>query len=478
MIQRSLLGCCLVLGLIVAGCGSDSNAAGGSGGTAGTGGTAGGGGSGFEPPEFGTWVKYEPEGAVCSDGSQYAFYVEFSETSDNVIVFFMGGGGCWDYDSCISRNARGATNPNGLPDDYANNHTEIAGMPINVNQVYPLMNDDPAVSPMADWNKVFVPYCTGDVYAGSITNTYEDPEGIEADADFAHQGHTNVVKMTEMLNEMFAVVPKMFVSGCSAGGAGAIVNYYFLRNGIEGVEKGYLLDDSGPIYPGTEETSRSFLLHQEVRSVWDADALIAKAPQSERLSDDFGELSAVLAEEFPEDRLTATMFRLDYNFSLYSYERFWTREDPLEVQPIVPFEDESGLGLDEDLSLDRAAVYHLWWDDTALLRAQYDAKSNLAYYLPFWRNTNSSHCVTIPGFEEQPLVPDTLDLFLNDFATLAWKGTEIDDMNLRDYVEHLLDDEEPLESYFEEESEGPYAPCTPAELDEDACEAAVNPPEN
>ena len=52
----------------------------------------------------------------------------------------------------------------------------------------------------------------------------------------------------------------------------------------------------------------------------------------------------------------------------------------------------------------------------------------------------------IPGFEEQPLIPDTLELFLNDFGTLAWKGTEIDDMNLRDYVEHLLDDEEPLES--------------------------------
>ena len=388
----------------------------------------------------------------------------------------MGGGGCWDYDSCVGGGARGAANPNGLPDDYANNHTEIAGMPINVNQVYPLMNDDPSVSPMADWNKVFVPYCTGDVYSGSITNTYEDPDGVEEDAVFAHQGHTNVIKMTEMLNDMFHVVPKMFVSGCSAGGAGAIVNYYFLRTGIEGVEKGYLLDDSGPIYPSTEPTSRSFLLHQEVRDVWDADALIAKAPQAERLSDDFGALSDVLAEEFPEDRLAATMFRLDYNFSLYSYERFWTRENPESVEPIVPYEEASGLGLDEDLSLDRAAVYDLWWDDTALLRSQYDGKSNLGYYIPFFRNTNSSHCVTIPGFEEVTL-PEALQLFLEDFGTLAWLGSEIGEMNLRDYVEHLLDDEEPLQSYFEEDSEGPYAPCTPAELEKEACEAAVNPPE-
>jgi len=473
MIKRRILGLSLILGLLAAGCGEDSSSSSGTAGTGGTGGTGGAGGSGFEPPEFGAWVKYEPEGATCSDGSPYAFYVDFSETSDNVIVFFMGGGGCWDYESCVGGGARGAANPNGLPDDYANSHAEVAGLTINVNAIYPLMNDDPAVSPMADWNKVFVPYCTGDVYAGSITNTYEDPDGVEPDAVFAHQGHTNVLKMTEMLNEMFSDVPKMFVGGCSAGGAGAIVNYYFLRTGIEGVQKGYLLDDSGPLFPSRETTSRSFLLHEEVRDVWDAASLIGKAPQAELLGNDFGALSEVLADEFPEDRLAATMFRLDYNFSLYSYERFWTRDGEV----IAPYMG-TGLGLDEDLALDRAAIHQLWWDDIDLLRSQYDAegRDNLGYYIPFYRTTNSSHCVTIPGLEEFSL-GEALNLFQNDFASLAWAGTEIGDMNLRDYVDHMLNDEEPLESFFEEEGEGPFVPCTPADFDADACEAAVNPPE-
>ena len=460
MINRCVLSCSLALGLTAAGCGSDTAA------------------PAFVPPEFDSWLKYEPEGAVCSDGSQYAFYVEFSETSDNVIVFFMGGGGCWDYESCVGGGARGAANPNGLPDDYANNHTEIAGLTINVNEIYPLMNDDPDVSPMADWNKVFVPYCTGDVYAGSVTNTYQDPDGVEEDAVFAHQGHTNVLKMTEMLNEMFSTVPKMFVSGCSAGGAGAIVNYYFLRTGIEGVQKGYLLDDSGPIFPSTEPKSRSFLLHEEVRDVWDADSLIAKAPQPDLLAADFGALSDVLAEEFPEDRLATTMFQLDYNFSLYSYERFWTRDDPDMLTPIVPYTEDSGLGLDEDIALDRAAVHQLWWDDIDLLRSQYDAKANLGYYLPFYRTTNSSHCVTIPGLEDVANIGEALDLFQNDFGALAWRGSEIGEINLRDYVEHLLNDDEPLQSYIEEDGEGPYLPCTPADFDADACEAAVNPAAN
>jgi hypothetical protein len=475
MIKSLVLVCSLVLGSLAVGCGSDTSVTagtGGTGGAGGSGGSAGTGGSSFQPPEFGTWVKYEPEGAVCSDGSQYAFYVEFSETSNNVVVYFMGGGGCWDYESCVGGGARGAANPHGLPDDYANVYTTISGLPVSVSQVYPLLNDDPAVSPMADWNKVFVPYCTGDVYAGSVTNTYKDPAGIEPDTVFHHVGHDNVVAMTEMLNGMFATVPKLFVGGCSAGGAGAIINYYFLRTGIEGVERGYLLDDSGPIYPDQAPTSRSLPLHDEVRGVWNANSLIDAAPQSDRIRMDLGQLNLVLAEEFPNDRLASTFFRLDYNFSLYSYERFWTLDPSGDI---VRFTGD-GVGLDENLSTDRAAIHSLWWDDVALLRDEYDGggSSNLGYFIPFWRQTNSSHCVTIPGFED---VADPVNLFLTDFPSLAWAGSEIeaDGLNVRQYVDHLLSDE-PLQSYFETQGEGPYVPCTPLDPMPAACEAAVNPP--
>ena len=420
------------------------------------------GGEPFVPPAFGEWVKYEPEGAQCSDGSQYKFFVNFSETSDNVVVFMEGGGACWDYESCISGGARGAANPNGIPDTHATELTNVMGFPIPVDAVYPLLNADPSVSPMADWNKVFVPYCTGDVYSGSKVNTYEDPEGMEEDVVFRHVGHLNVLAMVDMLDDMFAVVPKLFVGGCSAGGAGAINNYYFIRSGITGVERGHLLDDSGPIFPDTEPTSRSRPLHDEVRNVWDADALINSVPEEFRaeLQADFGNVSTVLASEFPDDRLAVTYFQLDYNYSLYSYERFHPIGDP---------------GLDEHDPDDRPVIHQLWWDDTALLTTQFDAVDNLAYYLPFYRDTNSSHCVTIPGFEDLPDGLDLIQTFLNDFATLAWAGSEIEaeTMNLRDYVDHLLDDAAPLESYREAASEGHYLTCAPSDFDADMCKAAV-----
>ncbi len=474
MIKRRFLGLSLVLGLLAVGCGEDSSS---SSGTAGTG------GSGFEPPEFGAWVKYEPEGATCSDGSPYKFWVEFSETSDNVIVFFEGGGACWDYESCTGGGFRGAANPNGLDDDHAVANQEFSGFGIDAKFVYPLLNDNPAVSPMADWNKVFVPYCTGDVYSGQTTTTYSDPDDVEPDNEFIHSGHVNILAMIDELNDIFSAIPRLFVSGCSAGGAGSIINYYFLRSGLNNVGRGYLLNDSGPIYPNSEATSKSLPLHNRVRSSWNVDPLISSAPNSPEIMADFGNLSTVLAAEYPNDRLAATFFRLDYNYSLYSYERFYDNDSGA----LMSIEFGSAPGLDEYSWLDRADIYSLWWDDIDLLRSQYDGAENLAYYLPFYRDTNDSHCVTIPGFDDAPseALLDAVSYITSDgetgdvasLRTLAWAGSDMDvggdTMNLRDYVEHLLDDEAPLQSYFEDSGEGHYLACTPDSYSESACMTAV-----
>lgn len=427
---------------------------------------------GFMPPSYGRWVKFEPPGAVCSNGSPYKFFVNFSETSENVIIFLEGGGACWDYASCTGTGIRSAANRNGLPDSHATALTNMGGVNIPADAVYPLLNANPAVSPMAGWNKVFIPYCTGDVYSGDKVVTYSDPNGVEPDVEFHHVGHRNILRTVELLSTMFESIPKMFVSGCSAGGAGAIINYHTFRSGLN-VQRGYLLDDSGPIFPDQAEGAWSLPLHQRVRAAWNVDPLIEAAPMSQDILQDFGALGRVLAQTYPNDRLAQTHFRLDYNYSLYSYERFY-EVDP-KFSEVVPFGDGmglGGLGLHEDSPTDRAAVYQLWWDDTELLRAQYDAQPNLGYYMPFYRDTNSSHCLTIPGFGEFP-PEELLNVFLNDFPTLAWAGTQVGTgtaaMSVRDYVVHLLDDGAPLMSVFEETPEGRYQACTPDFYDAEAC---------
>jgi len=92
---------------------------------------------------YGTWEKVEPPGAVCSDGSQYKFFVSYSNQSDNLVVMFEPGGACWDYPSCSgAQGVRGAANPNGIPDD----HWQLAPF------ISPFVNPNYMDSPTTTWN--------------------------------------------------------------------------------------------------------------------------------------------------------------------------------------------------------------------------------------------------------------------------------------------------------------------------------------
>lgn len=349
-------------------------------------------------PAYDEWLKIELPDTVCGNGTQYKFFVNYHEGVDDLMVLFEPGGGCWDFDSCSGREGvLGAANPDGIPDDH------LEG-PIGLHT--PLLNRYVDENPIPDWNMVFVPYCTGDVHTGNAVETYVDQLGKEPDLEYHHAGHANVQAVTGWIAEQFPTIPRLFVTGCSAGGAGSLANYYFLRSGLQ-VGRGYLLDDSGPIFPNSQNSKP---LHDKIRESWDIDSILATVPQFDEVGEDFGVINELLAETFPDDRLATTFFRRDYNFSRYSYERFFP-------------------GITED------EIHEKWWEDTQSLMAQYDAQDNLAYFIPYWRYLNSSHCTII----------------------LTWEGTEIQEaggVDVGDFITALLDDDAPLVSYVESPQPG------------------------
>ncbi len=369
-------------------------------GTDGTGGTDGGSESTGEPlpptpPSYYQWEKVEIPGTVCGNGSQYKFFVNYSETSDDVMMIFEPGGACWDYESCTGQTSLGAANPNGIPDDHLNGFLGVHT---------PLLNRDFPEGPVTDWNYVFMPYCTGDVHTGQAVTTYSDPSGAEPDLEYHHAGHDNVMAAIDWMGVQFPSIPRMLVTGCSAGGAGATANYYFIRNGLN-IDRGYLLADSGPIFPNSDF---SVPLHDKIDESWNTASVLAEEEEFAPLADDFGLINELLADLFPQDRLGVAFFRRDFNYSRYSYERFY--------EP-TPTKEE---------------ILDMWWDDTQKLMTQFDSRDNLSYYIPYWRAFNDSHC-TMVG--------------------ISWDGTEIqeDDVDLSDYITHVLDDNVPLRSWLESE---------------------------
>ena len=342
-----------------------------------------------ERPSYREWIKVEPEGAVCGNGSQFKFWVNYSDVSNNVVVAFEPGGACWDYPSCSGADGiRGAANPDGIPDDH------IDVVPFLV----PHFQRDYEDTITRDWNYVYVPYCTGDVHTGNRVAEYTGDDGETL--EFHHTGHDNTMAVIEYMQQEFQRVPKLFVTGCSAGGVGSLVNYYWLRKNLPGVDRGYLLDDSGPIFPRSENSAP---MYDKIRESWNVDSITDGLPAGFD-PNDFGSINEVLANEFPDDRLAVTFFRRDYNFSLYSYERFYDYPD-------------------------KETIHEMFWEDTQLLVDQFDARDNLAYYIPYWRLLNDSHCT----------------------ALITFSGSEIQehDVGLGDFIGDLLDDDAPLQSYLE-----------------------------
>ncbi len=337
-----------------------------------------------------TWEKIEIPGTTCGNGSQYKVFANFSDTSENLAVVMEPGGACWDYDSCTGANGiRGAANVNGVDDD----HYVLAQV------ISPFLNRFSDDSPTRDWNLIYLPYCTGDVFTGNRVVTYEDERDVGPDVTFHHAGHPNITAITAWLDTQFTRVPKLLVTGCSAGGVGALVNYHFLRKGLHGVAKSYLLDDSGPIFPSD---SFSGPMHEKIREAWDLGSISGELPPGFHLSD-MGTVNTALADEFPDDRLATTFFQRDYNFSIYSYERFY--EAP-----------------------SKAEIHAMWASDTLKLTSLYATRPNLHYFLPYYRPFNSSHCTTLVDF----------------------KDSDIEDQQatLRQWVDDLVNDR-PLESRIE-----------------------------
>lgn len=317
------------------------------------------------------WQEVQLPGTQCGNGSQYKFFAR-KTTSPNLLFFFEGGGACWDFDTCSGRaGLLGAANPNGIADDYMTQFT--------AKYVSPIVNGaDPGLPlrsktdlPTKDWNIVYMPYCTGDTHVGNRTATYVDQTGAQPNLTWHHSGYTNSLAAIQWAHQQFPSVQKLLVTGFSAGGTATAAGYFFVRNGIN-PQRGYYLDDSGPIYPAPDASFNSRPLHDKIRAAWGLDNVFSTLPASFDRSD-FGSINKMVATQFPNDQIAYTAYTRDFNYSRFSYERFLT-----------PNDEES--------------IHDYWLEDEDNLVAQLAPFKNTSYFLPYERQINQSHCSTIITF--------------------------------------------------------------------------------
>ncbi|MBL8545696.1 MAG: hypothetical protein JNL81_04490 [Hyphomonadaceae bacterium] len=162
---------------------------------------------------------------TCShaQGSDPAYRFWFHRgTADGLVIFFDGGGACWDDITCAiprrreaERDDDGFYKPELIPADNPNRFGGIFDL------------DNPR-NPVRDWSIVYVPYCTGDVHSGSNTAHYTDPDTGEPYA-IEHRGADNFRVVLDWLKHNFPQPGQLLVAGSSAGAYGASTHYPRIR---------------------------------------------------------------------------------------------------------------------------------------------------------------------------------------------------------------------------------------------------------
>jgi hypothetical protein len=184
--------------------------------------------SAFQSIEPGTEVNYGKEVLTpsCVDGDPYMFWAR-KGTSNNVLMYYQGGGACWNATSCYVANTckRTAT----LGDNPDLGGTGFADY------------DNPG-NPFSDWSVVFVSYCTCDVHWGENLKDYNNGG---AGQDARHYGRVNAKVAEKFAREHFVDPEKVFVTGSSAGSYGAIMNGYWLMRDVWPQADFAVLGDAG-----------------------------------------------------------------------------------------------------------------------------------------------------------------------------------------------------------------------------------------
>jgi hypothetical protein len=353
-------------------------------------------------------VELPPEtGAACGNGSPYRFFVNRTPISHDVAITYEGGGACWDQKACLGEGKLAATNPDGIPPDYMQSVNVAFGL------VTPFTaRTDPAQHVQTQsWNIVFLPYCTGDVHGGSKVTVYDDAYPDTPRVQY-HRGQANITAAAQWLRAKLGQPRNMMLTGYSAGGVGATVTYALMRNTLQPTGNATLLADSGPLMPaprsGTSDQYPSLPLHNKIREVWGLDVpdgLVTRF--GSQLTgfdpDNLGSVNAALALTFPADRFGYMAFTRDTNFSAFSYEKFYA--------------DISGA---PDQHAYKEALFSRWWPDIQRWTADLSGYANVSFHVPYFRNVNQSHCLTIIDFSGTgiesaglssvaPFVDNTLD---------------------------------------------------------------------
>ena len=154
----------------------------------------------FAPPDG--WEIIEPPGDLtCVHGDPYYFFHRPGTDPDKLLIYFQAGGACWNAVTCA---------PGSLAYDQTVGN-ELAGY----GGIFDYSNPE---NPLADYSAVFIPNCSGDLFAGDAVVDYGSGVVIN------HDGYAISRATLDWVYETYPDPAEVLVAGSSAGAIGSVVH--------------------------------------------------------------------------------------------------------------------------------------------------------------------------------------------------------------------------------------------------------------
>ncbi|EGD74026.1 hypothetical protein PTSG_05723 [Salpingoeca rosetta] len=168
----------------------------------------------------------------CADGTPYTFFVERRDNSSIWILFLQGGALSRSIDEARTRFSSSPRLMSSKESPTAYEAWDLGG----------LFSHDAALNPaFHDANKVYLPYCSQDLFLGARADDIPVEPSSGGDGDTATQssrklaalrfrGALNIMAALEWLDSAHANTPatRVLLSGTSAGGTAAVAHAYAL----------------------------------------------------------------------------------------------------------------------------------------------------------------------------------------------------------------------------------------------------------
>lgn len=149
----------------------------------------------------------------CANGTPTGIAVSTIAKPLGLLIFMQGGGACWDAETCLVAKAS----------VHLEDEVDEAVVLAEAGMLSGLFDHNNQGNPFRQFAYVYMPYCTGDLHAGTKAQVYDAGAGP---VSIEHHGGRNVEEYLERLVPTFPDIQRVVVTGISAGGFGATFNWW------------------------------------------------------------------------------------------------------------------------------------------------------------------------------------------------------------------------------------------------------------